>query len=130
MAGGIAADAAVEPIADPGYGLDGEIRSSLAGDPAQLRDRPIDGIVPDNPAAPAGADQILTRYHRAVRVGEDEKHLHDLGLYREAATGSLDGAGRGPDGRVRERKIPAMGERDRRRAFLANRHCVASSSPR
>ena len=70
-----------QPVADTGYGLDDESPAFEGfGQPPQLANRPVDGVVSHHPAFPALGNQIVARHDSGVGPVQGDQHLHDPGL--------------------------------------------------
>ena len=79
-----------QPIADAWNRLDAESGVRRPRHFADLEDRAVERVVADELAVPACGDNFVAREHRAIGVGEREKHLHDAGLHGCAAARPFD----------------------------------------
>lgn len=69
----------LELVTDPRDRRDGEAAERLRQTPGGCN-ASLDGLVVDDPAAPAGVDRILARHHPLTIARKLDKHLHDLGF--------------------------------------------------
>jgi hypothetical protein len=98
-----------QPVADPGDGLDGEGPAAEIGcDPADPRQHPVDGIVANNAAVPAGFDELVASDDAATCPRERHQHLHDPRLQRLVPLAALDLANGRVDGQRADVKRQLM----------------------
>jgi hypothetical protein len=73
---------------------------------AHLGDAAIDGVVADDPSAPAAPDQVVPRDDPTLGLRQTDQDLHDTGLHDFTVPRSLNLAGR--------RRNPQSAERESR----------------
>ena len=124
----------LHPVADLGYGLDGEGgRLGNVGQPADLGDTAINGVLADDAPAPAAGGQRVTRNDRAACFGQGDEGLHDARFDQRLSPARGDGSSRGLNPQIGDVEIGKGREVDDRHGIgrfdaVGHRHFVGEKS--